>query len=162
MSAVDPAGHEIVPRPFGSRFAQNRCLDFRKALAVKKLSGYFCDFMPKRQISLHPPFSQIQVPVFQPEILRHVVVVLDIDWRCVGFRVDRQFIGKDLDIPCGELLVFCLPFLYDSFDPDDIFGSQAIRLLKQLFRAVSSNTICTIPVLSRRSQKISPPRFRRL
>ena len=78
-----PARHDIVSGPFRSRFNEYRSLDFGESLLIEIVARALYDLMSESQISLHFVLSEVEISVLESQVIIYVIVVLDIDRRCV-------------------------------------------------------------------------------
>ena len=90
--------------------------------------------MTEGQIALHLGLSQIQIAVFETQIIVHVIIVLDVDRWCIRFGIQHQIGCEHLDLAGRQIFILGASLLYDALDADDIFASERICSFKQFLR----------------------------
>ena len=105
-----PAGHQVVSGPLGGGLDQNRGFHLHKAVLVEIVPGDFHDLMPGDNLILHVGAAQIQIAVFQPQLLLDLAVLGDLKGRGFAFGKHPQVGDLDLHLAGGDLLVFAGAF----------------------------------------------------
>ena len=123
-----PAWHKVIPRPLRRTFIQRRRLNLQKSLTGKKLPHLRCHFTPQHEIPLQVGAAQIQIAVFETEIIFCFGIFLDREWRRLGF-------GQDPDLFCHDLNLSGLQiFVYSAGTPRHLTGDSSHKLAAQLCR----------------------------
>jgi hypothetical protein len=94
--------HQVIARAFGRRFRQDRRLYFVKTLRIERAARGQSQLMSQFEIALHLGAAQIEVAVFQPQVLGSLAVVYlergrlrvveNLQLRCEHFDLARHHI----------------------------------------------------------------------
>ncbi|MPN04976.1 hypothetical protein SDC9_152225 [bioreactor metagenome] len=74
---MDPARHQIVPRPLGGAFGQDRGFHLDKSVVIESFADDLDHLMAEFQIGEHRGPADVQKAVFEPQILPHARIVLN-------------------------------------------------------------------------------------
>ena len=110
VTGMHTAGNQIVSGTFRCGFAQNRCFDFQETFVVQEGTESLYHLMTQNNVLQLARSSQIQVSVFQTQIVFDCDVVFNLERCCFRFRQDTQFRSNDFDFPCFHVRVdiaFC-------------------------------------------------------
>ena len=80
-SGMDSGGHQIISRAFRSALAQHGRLDLQESFVREEFSGKHCHFALQHDISLKIRPSQIQITVFQTDLVFCLAVLLNGEGR---------------------------------------------------------------------------------
>ena len=134
MTLIHPARNQVVSGPLRCGTNQHRGFHLCESLLVEIIPGQLADVVPEGQIPLHLQFPEIQIAVLQSEIHIDVVVVLDVDRRCLCSGVQHQIGGQYFNVSGRQIRVLRRTFSHRSGDADHVFTSQRLRQLKGFFR----------------------------
>ena len=132
-AGVEPRRHEEIARAFGRGIGKNRRLDFEVAALVEVIARRFHDAMAQLEIALHVGGAQVEVTVFEPEILVHFRVI-EREGRHVGFVEHFELAGDDFDLAGLELRVLGSRQAGGdgAGDLDHVFAAQAVGGFRDL------------------------------
>ena len=134
IAGVYAGRYEIVSCAFGCGFAQNRSFNLQKALFIQEVSHHLYNLMTQHQIFQLRRSSQIQITIFQTQIILYSDVVLNLEGGCFGFGKDTQFLGDNLDFPCFHVGVDVAIFSCgnQTLHCQYIFTANRFRLCEQI------------------------------
>ena len=104
-TVLETARHQVISRPFGRGFRQNRRFDFPESLRIHIFANGHRDAMPhaKRLLQLWP--AKIKVPVLQAKVFGSCDLVFN-GKRCrFGVVENPQFVCDDLDLTCFKIWI---------------------------------------------------------
>ena len=111
---MNPAGHQKVPGAFRRAAHEHGGFDFDKPIFIKIVAGDLGDLVAHEDIFLQIRPPQVEIPVFQPQILFHVGMFHNFKRRRFGFIQNPQFGHINFHIAGGNLIGFSVPFPYDT------------------------------------------------
>jgi len=131
---VDPAGDEVVPGAFGGALGQEGRLHLDEPLFLEIVPRNRGGPAAQEKIFLDFGAAQIEITVFQADVLGDLVVAVDHEGRGPGFVEDFQLQDHDLDGACFQLRIFHAlgPSAYPSQDGQDVFATNPVGLLVAL------------------------------
>ena len=90
--------------------------------------------MTQHQIFQLRRSSQIQITIFQTQIILYGDVVLNLEGGCFGFGKDTQLLGDNLDFPCFHVGVDVALFSCgnQTLHRQYIFTANRFRLCEQI------------------------------
>ena len=118
---MDSVWHDIVSGSFRSRLDENRRLNFGETLLIEIVACALYDLVSESQVSLHLLLSEIEISVFEPELIVYVIIILYVDRRSLGCRINSQIVGKYFNVSCRDVGVFGTSFLYYTLYTDAVF-----------------------------------------
>ena len=132
LAGIHTAGHQIVPGPFRRALAQHGGLDFQKTIVVHIVPHQLGHFVTQDQIGLHLRTAQVQIAVFQAQILIGVDAVLNIKRRCLGAVQYIQCMGHHFNFTGSNVGIhsLCIPFPYLAENLDHIFAANGFRIFE--------------------------------
>ena len=144
LTLVHSRWNKIVSCTFWCGFIKNRCLDIYKTFRFKKVSDWFCHTTSEYQSFLHLVFSQI-------------FCRMDRQWG--SWLLTQVYTTSTSISPVSIFLlidsrILTIPSIAMTNSPFKLFA-----LLNVSSEISVSNTIWTIPLLSRKSVNINPPKF---
>ena len=101
-AGMHAAWHQIVPRALRRGFAQDGRLHLQKALIVEKPLDLAKQRMAKEQVSVHLRAAQVQITVFEPELLAHGLLVGKGKGQRVRRREQFHMAGGQLHLARGQ------------------------------------------------------------
>ena len=132
VALLRAARHQIVARALGCRLRQDRRLDVDEAVLVHELAQRARDGVPQPQVLQHRLAAQIEITVFEAQLLADGLVVME--RRRLRFREHRELLREHLDLAAREVRVDC-PLgarTHASLDREDELGAQPLGLLEHL------------------------------
>ena len=133
---MDSARYDIVSGSFRSWLYEYRSLNFGESLLIEIVTCALDYLMSESQVSLHFVLSEVEISVLESQIIIYVVVVLDIDRRSFGCRVNRKVACEHFDVSGRDVRVFGRPFLYNALYTYAVLAAEALRLLDDFLRSV--------------------------
>jgi hypothetical protein len=103
LARVEPAGHEVIARPFGRGDGQHRGLDLEEPAPGQVSAHELAETRPLGQPLDQRAPAHVQVAVSEPGLFAHVAVPLDRERQHVGRGQDFEAGDLDLHLPCGQL-----------------------------------------------------------
>ena len=100
---VHPAGHEVVARALGGGLDEGGRLDLEEAVSVVVVVRRLDDLMAHQNGVLHLAAAQVEVAVFEPQLLLDVGLVGDLKGRGLRLREDAQVADIELDLAGGQV-----------------------------------------------------------
>ncbi len=105
-AGVDPAGHQVVPCPFGSALDQNRGLDLDEAALIQEITDKLDHPVAENDVSLHTLAAQVEIPIFETQGLVNFLFFVDVErWRLGRVEYPRLG-GQHLDLAGGHVWIF--------------------------------------------------------
>ena len=106
FSFVHPAGDEKFTGSFGCALKQNRCLDFKKVLLVKKFPNCHRCTVAKLECVQVALSAKVEIAIGKPEVFAHLIGrVVHGEGRRFRLVMDNDGTGKELDISGGQVAV---------------------------------------------------------
>ena len=135
---MHPAGHQVVSGPLGGALNQSGGLNLKEALLRKKCPGQGGHPASGHEISLDIRPAQVQVAVFEPQLLLGLAVLLDGEGRRGGLGEDAQILCTHLDGACGQVFIYPAGTgLHPSLHSDNKLASELLSLGEALLAAVA-------------------------
>ena len=134
MTLVHSARHQIVSGALRRGFDQDRRFDLGKSVFIEIVSDQLCHLMAESEILLHLQLAQVQISVFQSQVVVYFIVVLDVDRWCLRLGIHGQRCCENLDIAGGKIRVLGRSFANRAFDADAVFAAQALSRREDVFR----------------------------
>ena len=131
LPRLNPAGHQVVPGPLRGGFDEAGGFDLQKAVLVVVVPGGLDNTVAHHQVALHLPPAQIQVPVFQAQLLLDVGGLGNFKGRGLGPAQDPQVGNVDLHVAVGEVLVHRLPGPHHALGHQDKLSPGGLGLLPE-------------------------------
>jgi hypothetical protein len=103
LAGVDPARHQIVARSFGRALDEDRRLNLKEPLPVQEIAYALHQTVPQKQVRLQTRPPQIEIPVFQHQVLVDLHIFVDVErrrWTVVQYLSagDHHLNGSGLDL----------------------------------------------------------------
>src|SRR5256712_5296795 len=124
VARLQPAGNQVIARPFRRTADQNRRLDLDKALVVEKVPNRLGHPVTELEIPGHPLAPKIQVTVAKPQLLVDHTVLIDGRGGRLRAVEDTDGLRIDLDRTGREPLVFRSRWALDDRTTDVDHGLQ--------------------------------------
>ena len=125
VARLQPAGNQVITRPFRRTADQNRRLDLDKAFVVEKIPNGLSHPVSELEIPGHPLPSKIQVTVAKAQLLIDRAVFVDGERRRQRAVEDVDGLRLDFDSTAGELLVLRSRWAPHDRPPDVDHGLQS-------------------------------------
>ena len=135
VTGVYTGRYQIVSCAFGCGFTQDRCFDFQEVFLIQEVSHYLYYFMTQHQVVQLRRSSQIQITIFQTQVVFYCDVVFDLERCCFGIRKDSQFLCDNFDLTCFHVRVdvaFC-SCCNQASNCQYIFTADCFCFCKQFF-----------------------------
>ena len=136
LAGMDARGHEIVAGALGRGFDHHRGLDLDEAVLVEIVAGDLGDARASDQVLLQRRASEVEIAVFEPDILAGLAVIHDLKGRGLRLREHAQIGHLDLDVTGGDLVGFGGALAHPAHRAQDILRAGGERLVKD--RAVGA------------------------
>ncbi len=95
---LNPAGHEIVARPFRRAPPEHRGLDVDEPKLVEVVADEFGHPVPQDQGSLHLGPAEVEKPVFQTQVLARLLLGARLHWRDLALVQYLHAADTNLDL----------------------------------------------------------------
>ncbi len=106
--------NQIIARAFGRRFGQDRRLDLIKSLIIQYSSCRQSQAMAQLEVLLHLRPAQIEVSIFQTQVLGRTTVV-DLERRSLRIVEHLHLFGDNLDLAGRHIRIEVLLVAQDAF-----------------------------------------------
>ena len=87
--------------------------------------------MSECKVSLHFRLSEVQIAIFQSQIVVNVIIVFNVYRRCIRFGIKNHIRRKYFDFARRNVFVLRASFFHNAFYSDDIFASESVSLFKK-------------------------------
>ena len=104
-AVVEPAGHEVIPRPLRRAPPEHRRLHVDEAEAVEMVTHDLHHAAPQEEVFLHRTPAEIEPAVREPHLLARQVGRPRLEDRSLGLVEYGEFVAAHLDSARGELRI---------------------------------------------------------
>ena len=133
---MDSGRNDIVPCSFRRRTGQDRRRDLQKAKICHPLTQFRNNPAPQDDLILYLRISQIQIPVFQPDILVRLFGMIDLKRQGIIAAAAKygDLIRNHLDISGRQIRVLIGTLPDNALNADRRFVIDTVKRLHDLFR----------------------------
>ena len=130
-AGMHAGGYQVVSGSLGSGTDEVGGLDLDKAVLIEIVTGDLCHAVTEHQILLQLTAAEIQIAVFQTDVLGGLAVVDDLKGRHLALAQDRHGVRIDLHLAGGDLRIDAGPDSHRTANGKDELVAAGGRLLKQ-------------------------------
>jgi len=131
LPRVEPRGHNEVAGAFRGGLDEHGGLDLDEVVGIQEVAGGLGHAMPQQEGILAGLSAQVEVAVFQSELLAAVGLVFDGErWGGRGAE-HLDALGHQLDVACGQVGIFAASLADASAYLDDALAHQGAGMLAQ-------------------------------
>ena len=105
FARINPARHEIIPRPFRRGARQHRRFDFEKAAVAEEAPRSLRRRVPHDEVGSDFGPPQVKIAVLQADVVRNLAVLVEREGRGFARVKDAQLADHDLNRPGLQLRV---------------------------------------------------------
>ena len=132
MPRLHPAGHQVIPRALRGALHQHGGLDLAEVIFAEIVAHKLADFAAHHQGLVHAGAAQVQVAVFQAQLVLHLYLVPNFKGRGLRARQHPQLGHIQLHRAGGDLVGLGVALAQQALGNGHVFAFQRPRLAEHL------------------------------